>query len=152
MVDGPGCARERGHTYRKRPERHVPVTAGLAETLDLIVARVAGAPPRAVAEGFDRGDDALGNQSGGVRGVPALESGRHRSAQGGIGNETLDEARELFGCGDALFQKERGAGFDEALRVVELVVVRGGRKGDQDRRYTHGGKLGERRPAAAADG
>src|SRR6266540_2561978 len=102
MVDRHGCTRMRGQIDRKRPEGHVPMAAGHSETLDFVMARVAGAAPRPTAERFDRGDDAFGNQPGGVRGVPTFESGDHRSPEGGVGDEAADETGELFGGGGAL--------------------------------------------------
>ena len=101
---------------------------------------------------FHQGDHAFGDQFGGIGVVPLFEGLRHRGMHGFVRQETQDERGEGFAGRAFLFEQEGGAGFNKGIRVVELMVVGGGRIRNQNGRELHRGDLSERGGSGAADG
>jgi len=99
------------------------------------------------SDGQQLGDDVTGGVGAGER---SHRLG-HARAAGGILKDLVDQIAEPGRGRLSLRQDDRRAGALERQRVHRLVVVGGGRKGNQDRRPPHDRQLGQRQRAGARD-
>jgi hypothetical protein len=113
------------------------------------VARGGRKGPAARSAGSSQGEDEVDEAPGGVGGREAACALGHRPEAGWLGQERPDLADEALGSELALRQEHGGAGVGQHARVRRLLVAPCPGQGDEDRRQTQGGKLGDGAGAGA---